>query len=108
MNTATPTNPYPDVVPPAGASALDAWQDDVPQPYRIVLGADRTVTDHKLRVSTSALQWADGSVDDGRIEPPHIYVEDLNEGNLPNRDQARALAAVLLEAAAEVDGWVAR
>jgi hypothetical protein len=46
-----------------------------------VIGADRTVTDHPLKVSPSAVQWADGSIDDGRIEAPHVYVFELGESN---------------------------
>jgi hypothetical protein len=106
--TTAPIAQYPDVAPPAGASAIDDWQADDPQPSRVVIGSYRTVTDHNLRVSTSAVQWADGSIDDGRVEAPHIYVEALGESNPLNSDQARELAAVLLVAAAEVDGWMAR
>lgn len=105
MTTATPTNPYPDVAPPSGASTNDTWQADDPQPSRIVYGRNRTVTDHKLCVSTSAVQWADGSVDDGAVEAPSVYVFELGENAPLNSDQARELASVLLEAAAEVDGW---
>ncbi|TPG31656.1 hypothetical protein EAH80_22130 [Mycobacterium hodleri] len=74
----------------------------------MVIGHDRTVTDHKLRVSTSAVQWADGSVDDGTVEAPHVYVFGVDETGPLNSDQARELAASLLQAAAEVDGWAAR
>jgi hypothetical protein len=44
MTQTTTTNPYPDVVTAPGAATL--------------------------QVRTSAVQWADGTVDDGRIEPP--------------------------------------
>ncbi len=107
--TLTTTTPTTEPVPlPLGARTFDTWQDDDPQPYRVILGADRTVTDHKVRVSPSAVQWADGSVDDGHIEAPHVYVFELGEGAPLNSDQARELAAALLEAAAEVDGWAVR
>jgi hypothetical protein len=42
------------------------------------------------------------------VEAPHVYVFELGEANPLNSDQARELAAALLEAAAEIDGWVAR
>jgi hypothetical protein len=58
--TDSSTNPYPAVSPPPGATANDDWQADDHQPYRVVSGSDRTVTDHKLYVSTSAVQWANG------------------------------------------------
>lgn len=95
------------IAPPSGVHKVDNWQDDDPQPYRVFFGADRKVTDHKLTVSPSAVQWADGTVDEGRIEEPRIYVLDLDWNPL-NSDQARELAAALLEAAAEVDGWAAK
>ena len=59
-----------DVPVPAGAHTCDDWQDDDHQPYRVILGADRKVTDHALTVSPSAVQWLDGTVDDGNIEAP--------------------------------------
>jgi hypothetical protein len=31
-------------------------------PYRLVYGADRTVTDHALRVSTHTFQFEDGRI----------------------------------------------
>jgi hypothetical protein len=107
--TTAQINPYPDIAPPAGARPIEDWQAIEPQPYRVVIGDDRTVTDHKLRVSPTAIQLADGSIDDGTtIEAPSVYVVDLDEGNLLNSDQARELASVLLEAADEIDGWAAR
>lgn len=69
---ATPNSPLP-----AGAQVLGDWEDDGPQQYRIACGANRQITDHALTVHTSAVQWGDGSIDDGRIEGPHIYVYDL-------------------------------
>jgi hypothetical protein len=105
----TATNPYPDVALPAGARTLDTWQDcGDPQPYRVILAADRTITDHRLTVSPSAVQWADGTIDDGRIEGPHIYLFNLGEGDPLNSDQARELAAVLLEVAGQLDGWTTK
>ena len=106
MNTAT--SPTPNVALPAGAHTLDTWQDCDPQPYRVIVSADRKVTDHVLAVSPSAIQWADGTIDDGALEPPHIFVFNLGEGDPLNSDQARELASVLLEAAAQLDGWSAK
>jgi hypothetical protein len=42
-----------DVPVPASAHTCDDWQDDDHQPYRVILGADRKVTDHALTVSPS-------------------------------------------------------
>lgn len=94
---------------PAGARCISDWEADVPQPYRAIEAVHRKITDHRLTVAPSAVQWADGSVDDGRIEGPHIYVYRLDdEGSPLNSDQARELAAALLESAAEIDGWAHR
>jgi hypothetical protein len=46
-------------------------------------------------------------VDDGRVEPPHVYVETDSDRGLTSA-QARELSAVLLEAATEIDGWHGR
>jgi hypothetical protein len=101
----TTTSPVP---LPTGADTCDDWQGDDPQPYPVIFGADRKVTDHALTVSPSAVQWLDGTVDDGNIEAPLVYVFNLGEGNPLNSDQARELAAVLLDAAAEIDRWAAK
>jgi hypothetical protein len=37
-----------------------------------------------------------------------LYVFELGEDNPLDSDQARELAAALLEAAAEIDGWATR
>ncbi|MFN3004591.1 hypothetical protein [Mycolicibacterium wolinskyi] len=44
---------------------------------------------------------------DGRIIDPHVRIDIdwADEGGL-NSDQARELAALLLESAALIDGWV--
>ena len=49
-----------------------------------------------------AVQWADGRVDDGQIEPPHVYVSDLGDNGLTST-QGRELAAALLEAADAIE-----
>jgi hypothetical protein len=102
----TTTTPFPNVPLPAGTRA-DTWQDDEP-PYRVIFGADRTIPDHAVRVSPAAIQFTDGSFDD--VEAPSVSVlnGDTDTGINLNSDQARELAAVLLEAAAELDGWVGR
>jgi hypothetical protein len=61
----------------------------------------------EVNVSTTAVQLADGSIDDGsRLDPPFVYVE-ANDLGLTSQ-QARELAAVLIGAADEVDGWAQR
>ncbi|MDT5052957.1 MAG: hypothetical protein QOF66_1323 [Mycobacterium sp.] len=92
----------PDVPVPAGVEP-DAWQDDVPQPYRILFGVLRNTDGVEYTtVQATAVQYADGRIDDGSVlEAPHVYLGD----NALSTAQARALAAALIETADEVDGW---
>ena len=93
------------VAPPAGAMP-DDWQAFDPRmPHRVLLGEVRGIdgvdTDH-VCVQTSAIQFSDGRIDDGSVhEPPHVYLRD----DALTTTQARELAATLIEAADEVDGW---
>jgi hypothetical protein len=101
------TTTIPDVPVPPGARP-DTWQDDSPQPYRILLGDVRGIdgvdTD-RLCVQPTAVQFADGRVDDGSVhEPPHVYLCD----HAFTATQAREVAALLIAAADEVDGWAAK
>ncbi len=71
------TTTIPDVPVPAGARP-DAWHDDSPFPYRVLLGEVRGIdgvdTD-LVRVQPTAIQFSDGRVDDGSAhEPPHVYL----------------------------------
>ncbi len=96
----TTTNPYPDIPLPAGAVFGDIWEGDDPE--RVIMGPTRGITDTDITIWTSAIQRADGRIAPEQPEPPRVHVEgavDLNS------DQARELAAILLEAAADVDGW---
>jgi hypothetical protein len=102
----TTTSPRPDVPLPPGVTGVDDWQADERQPYRVVFGEYRGVTDHPICVSTAAVQWADGSLDDGQIEAPNMVL--LGDERSLNSDQARELAAALLAAAAELDRWSGR
>jgi len=103
--TAAQINPYPAVAPPAGATA-DIWEGTPPE--RIVYSASRGIPDYEVNVWTSANQFADGTLDDGsRTEPPTVHLE-VGASTGMNSDQAGILAAVLIEAADEIDGWAAR
>jgi hypothetical protein len=56
-------------------------------------------------VQATALQYADGRIDDGSgHEPPHVYLGD----DALTSVQARELAAALIETADEVDRWAQR
>lgn len=100
---------------PPGVNA-DTWQDDGPMPYRTLMGANRKVPGwtpgdghlDEVLVGTTAVQFADGHLDDGtEVEPPHVYVQMNSDHGLTSAE-ARGLAAVLLAAADEIDGWMAR
>ena len=98
----TTTNPgHPDVPLPAGAVFGGVWEDVKTAPWRTVTFTSRQIIDHDGRITLGAVQYADGSVDEFSILPSGLdyYL---------NSDQARELASVLLEAAAEMDGWVTR
>jgi hypothetical protein len=105
MNTIT--NPSPDVPLPPGAENGDNWERGDDGPERVIMGPSRGITDAgNARIWTSAIQLANGRIAvEEASEPPLVHLEgdfDLNS------DQARELAAVLLEAAAELDSWVGR
>jgi hypothetical protein len=100
----------PSEVPlPAGVARVNDWEPDGDQShYRFIVGATRTLADHPSRVSVHAFQWSDGTLDDGGIlSAPGIAIDDVDAGRPLNSDQARDLAAALLEAAGEFDSWVA-
>ena len=101
----TTTTPFHDVPLPVGAISVD--YDPRDSTYRIIFGSTRAVTDCAVKVWWAAIQLADGSIDDGSHgEAPMIHVQGASDGM--NSDQARELASVLLEAAAEVDKCAGR
>ena len=97
------TTTVPDVPVPPGVEP-DAWQNDVPQPYRVLFGALRNTDGVEYTtVQATAYQYTDGRIDDGSVrEAPHVYLGD----DALSSSQARELAAALIVAADEVDGWV--
>src|SRR4051794_15743058 len=107
MTATTTTNPFPDIPLPAGADFADMWEGRGDDIHRVVMGVNRGVTDSDVIVWSSAIQFWDASIDtDNVIDPPAVHIDGA-VGNL-NSDQARELAAALLEAAAECDGWAER
>jgi hypothetical protein len=69
--------------------------------YRDLYGVDRAVTDHTVRVYAFGCQGLDGTIDNLAV---HL-ADGEESGPSLNSDQARELAAALLEAAAQLDGW---
>jgi hypothetical protein len=109
--TTTPT--IPNVPLPAATTEASEWVDsfqwaESDGAARVFYGATRAVLDARgekiAEIRTSGLQHADGSVDTGRDLPTvDIYIH-TDDGL--NSARARELAAVLLLAADEMDGWV--
>jgi hypothetical protein len=92
---------------PAGAETRFDWESDEPprQAYRVISGRTRKLKDGLGEVETSALQYADGSIN-ATDDPPRISVTTYTDDGLTS-GEARELAAMLIEAADEVDRWAA-
>jgi hypothetical protein len=90
---------------PVGAVFANVWEVDDPLPLRLVTGPNRGVTGSDVHVWTSAIQWADGGIAQQQPEPPRVHIGGEIE---LSSDQARELAAVLLDAADEIDRWATR
>jgi hypothetical protein len=108
--TTTTTNPFPDVPLPAGAVVDDdawaLWDNEC----RMFRGPDRVVLNGAAEivaeVRTTGMQLPDGSVDNGE-DAPTIDIYMSIPGDLGSAE-VRKLAAMLLEAADQIDGWVTR
>jgi hypothetical protein len=92
---------HPNVPLLSDVVAASEWQPNDPLPYRIILGEDRGITNHKMAVHTVAIQFADGRIAAGRIRAAIVY-----SGQGLSSTQARELAAALLEAADQLDRWI--
>jgi hypothetical protein len=97
----------PDVPIPAGFNA-DEWQNGVQLSHRVLLGETRRITGRRhfdtVRVQPTAVQFADGTIDDGGVfEPPQVYVGDQS---LP-APQAREVIAALIWATETIERWAA-
>lgn len=100
--SSTATTTPPPVAAPTGATP-DVWEVEDPQPSRVIHGEDRQFG--QFSVGVSAIQFADGTIDDGsRVEAPKVFLADW----MLTVPEARELAALIVERADEVDGWVTR
>jgi hypothetical protein len=88
-----------DVPLPPGAVFADIWKGHDPE--RVVSGPRRGITDADVVVWTTSIQRADGRIST-EPEPPLVHI---SRGVELNSDQARELAALLLEIAAQMDRW---
>jgi hypothetical protein len=94
---------------PPGTSSLDGWQDDEQLgTYRIISGTDRWPAGREVVIGTSAVQLADGSVDDGRVEDgPTVWLGASGDQQLTPA-AAREIGEALIAAADEIGGWIAK
>ena len=102
------TTTIPDVPVPAGARP-DDWQHSSPLPHRVLLGETRHIEGRResdtAGVQPTAVQFADGRIDDGSVfEPPQVYVDDYS---FPAAE-ARELIAALIWAVDTIEGWTNR
>jgi hypothetical protein len=105
MTTSTAT-PTPDVPLPAGAMSLGDWVADDPHPaWRLIEAPYRGIDGYQAIVRPEAIQYADGSLDIGR-DGPTVNVHILEDNGMTPQ-QARALAALIVEAADQADAWAA-
>jgi hypothetical protein len=104
------TTTSPDVRLHPGASAPpDSWADWNNE-FRVIHTDGRRVSGCGCMVYGSALQFPDGHVDDGTLDPndpPGICIDFDSSTNLTT-DQARELAALIVSTADELDGWTRR
>ena len=80
--------------------------------YRLISSYNKPVDGTKILVSAAASQEADGSLkNEPSVDVPLVYIDELDDrGDSYERltitpQAARKLAEVLLDAAAEIDGW---
>lgn len=108
----TTTTSSPDVPLPDGARALDDWEpghklyENESRSFRLISGRSRRLGDH-TETWVRAFQFSDGSIDLGSGHPadgPVVIVEGGSDNGLTS-EQARQLAAQILEAADELDRW---
>ncbi|WP_261887546.1 DUF6907 domain-containing protein, partial [Mycobacterium marinum] len=99
----------PNVPLPPGAEYADPWGavDSDPRQYRVINGATRSVEGNSdVEVWTAAVQYDDGTLDQDALDRPNVWIQAHQEGL--SSAQARELAAALLSAADELDGWTRR
>lgn len=115
----TATKPTPDIPLPPGAHTWTGWESDDDGVHRIIWGEAHTVDGTNLSVSPHATQLADGSINPNRDHldvSAGIAVDEIRHDNklgvprvydciFVSVKGARELAAALLDAADEIDGW---
>lgn len=88
------------------AARADDWEDHDGQHFRLIFSTCRGIDSRPdVILYASAVQLADGSIDNGnQIEQPVLYIDVKEERGL-TAVQARALGTALVNAAARLDRW---
>lgn len=94
--------PASEVPLPNGVDHVAPWEPDQPMPSRPFFGAPRGINGRTIVVGTAGHQWADGTIE------AVASIEVIGHLHGLSGDQARELASALLQAADEVDAWLAR
>ncbi|MGV0494102.1 hypothetical protein [Mycobacterium kansasii] len=107
--TTTHHQPVPDVALPPGVMYDDPWEldTDTGRQSRLLNGATRGVPGNSdIQVYNAAVQYADGTLAQDALNRPSVWIYACEEAL--SSGQARALAAELIAAADELDGWAER
>jgi hypothetical protein len=99
MTTATNQTPLP-----AGVESVGQWEPDVPMAYRILRGPRHNAPGVDDGVQATAIQWADGYIEKDGNDAPSMHLAVHTDIGL-TAEQARGLAAAILECADELEGW---
>ncbi|MGV7687131.1 hypothetical protein PJN34_23280 [Mycobacterium kansasii] len=104
----TTTNPFPHIPLPPGVEYADLWgQGDGGRQQRLINGITRGVEGNSdIQVYNAAVQYADGTLAQDALNRPSVWIYACEEAL--SSGQARALAAELIAAADELDGWAER
>lgn len=79
MTNATTTSPM--FRCPWAPTTATTGKDDAAMRYRVISGPDRWIADRDIVIGTSAIQFEDGCVDDGRVEPRKVWIGLLGPGS---------------------------
>lgn len=116
-DSAAMTTALADPAPPTAAhDVAEWWEADDGRRFRCIENANRVAGTNKLRVYAHCIQWDNGEIhqgDGGGLNRPVIALDEPDEdgcwretGVKLTAAEAREAAAILLQAADELDGWV--
>lgn len=105
-------NDHLDTVAVPGSATASEWYDLDDRAWRFVRGKLRVVTEGadnqwstgEVSVQAEGAQYENGALYDDDTDPPGVIVNIHTDDRL-SPDQARRLAAELIDAAEEIEGW---